>query len=80
MSLDFSFLFCVIRILLICKVQRVLRESVPKKVQKKSGIPEEEKGVWGSQGEKGKFFFSMCLSQYNNVSCSKTCFSLIRTF
>ena len=55
-----------------------MRESVPKKVDKKSGapwrreepgVPEEEKGVWGSQGgEKNKlvffFFFStlFCLN------------------
>ena len=35
---------------------RILRESVPRKVDKKSGVPQEEKRVWGSQGEKGKFF------------------------
>ena len=47
MFLDFSFLFCVIQIMLICKVQRVLRESIsiPKQIDKKSGVPEEEKGV-----------------------------------
>ena len=45
MFLDFSFLFCVIQIMLICKVQRVLRESIPKQTDKKSGVPEEEKGV-----------------------------------
>ena len=27
-----------------------MRESVPRKVDKKSGVPEEEKQVWGSQG------------------------------
>ena len=30
---------------------QVLRESIPREVDKKSGVPEEEKkGVWGSQG------------------------------
>ena len=27
----------------------VLRESIPRQVDKKPGIPEEEKAVWGSQ-------------------------------
>ena len=44
----------------------LLRESVPRQVYKKSGVPEEvkasralekEKGVLGSQGEKDKRFF-----------------------
>ena len=44
----------------------LLRESVPRQVYKKSGVPEEvkasralekEKGVSGSQGEKDKRFF-----------------------
>ena len=44
-----------------------LRESIPRQVDKKSGVPEEERGVWGSQGgsrglefsrkRKGKIFF-----------------------
>ena len=51
-----------------------MRESTPRKVDKKSGVPEEEKGVWGSQGgigvwnsqgggkDKHFFFFSTFLS------------------
>ena len=27
-----------------------VRESIPRQVDKKSGVPKEEKGVWGSQG------------------------------
>ena len=27
-----------------------LRKSIPRQVDKKSRVPEEEKGVWGSQG------------------------------
>ena len=27
-----------------------MRESVPRQIDKKSGVPEEEKGIWGSQG------------------------------
>ena len=37
-----------------------LRESIPRQVDKKSGVPKEEIGVWSSQGgEKGKCFFSL---------------------
>ena len=69
----------------------LLRESIPRQVYKKSGIPEEEErfqSPWkGERGvglsrRKGQTFFStsLCLSQYNNVSCLSTCFSLTRTF
>ena len=35
----------------------VLRESIPRQVDKKSGVPREEKGVWGSQnGDSGLEF------------------------
>ena len=43
-----------------------LRESIPRQVDKKSGVPKEEKGVWGCQGggrglefsrRKGQAFF-----------------------
>ena len=27
-----------------------LRDSIPRQVDKKSGVPEEKKGVWGSPG------------------------------
>ena len=34
-----------------------MRESIPRKVDKKSGVPEEVKGVWGSQrGDRGLEF------------------------
>ena len=46
-----------------------MKESIPRQVDKKSGVPEEEKGVWGSQGgdrglefsrrRKGQTFFSL---------------------
>ena len=50
--------------------------------RKGSGALKKKKGVWGSQGEKDKLFFptSLCGSQYNNVACSRTCFSFLRTF
>ena len=36
-----------------------MRESIPRQVDKKSGVPEEERGVWNSQGGgKDKLFFS----------------------
>ena len=34
-----------------------MRESIPRQVDKKSGVPEEEKGVWGSgRGDRGLEF------------------------
>ena len=37
-----------------------MRESIPRQVDKKSRVPKEEKGVWGSQGGgKDKLFFSL---------------------
>ena len=32
------------------KWKSLMRESIPRQVDKKSRVPEEEKGVWGSQG------------------------------
>ena len=67
-----------------CPFQTV-RDSIPRQVDKKSGVPQEKKGVWGSQGgdrglefsrrRKGQFFFSRLhsLGLYNNnVSCLRT--------
>ena len=35
-----------------------MRESIPRQVDKKSGVPKEEKGIWNSQGGgKGKYLF-----------------------
>ena len=41
-----------------------MRESIPRQVDKKSRVPEEDRGVWNSQGGgKGKcLFFSLSLS------------------
>ena len=54
----------------------LLTESIPRQVDKKSRVPEEEKGVWGSQswnsqggGKENIFFFSTFLSHVK-------CFSL----
>ena len=50
-----------------------MRESFPRQVDKKFGVPEEEKGVWGSQGgdrglefsrrRKGQTFFTTFFSK-----------------
>ena len=41
-----------------------MRESIPGQIDKKSGVSEEEKGVWGSQGGgKDKDLFSTFLSK-----------------
>ena len=65
--------------IILLKEKGGMRESIPRWVDKKSRVPEERKGFWGSQGgEKDKhFFFSTlpCISQYNNVSCWRICFS-----
>ena len=38
----------------------LVRESIPRQVDEKSGVPEEERGVWGSQGGgKDKLFFPL---------------------
>ena len=60
---------------------RLIRRPGSPKRRKESGALGKEKGVWNSQGEKDKHFLStcVCLSQYNNVCCSRTCFSSTRT-
>ena len=40
----------------IINAELLMRESIPRQVDKKSGVPEEEKGVWGSQGDRGLEF------------------------
>ena len=42
--------------IILLKEKGGMRESIPRQFEK-SRVPKEEKGVWGSQGEKGKFFF-----------------------
>ena len=60
---------------------RLISPGSPRR-RKGSRALKKRKGVWGSQGEKDKLFFptSLCGSQYNNVACSRTCFSFLRTF
>ena len=60
--------------IILLKEKGGMKESIPRQVDKKSGVPEEERGVWGSQGgdrglefsrrRKGQmsFFFSTFLS------------------
>ena len=60
-----------------------VRESISRQVDKKTGVPKQEKGVWGSQGG-GKdkwffvfvFFFLFSLSTFLSLSRIKYCFSL----
>jgi len=53
----------------------LVKESFPRQVDKKTGVP-KERGVWNSQGgRKDNFFFFplRSLGLYcNNVSCSRT--------
>ena len=36
--------------IILLKEKGGMKESIPRQVDKKSGVPEEEKGVWGTQG------------------------------
>ena len=44
--------------IIVLKEKWGMRESIPRQVDKKPGVPKEERGVWNSQGEgKDKLFF-----------------------
>ena len=55
------------------KNDKEMRKSIPRQIDKKFGVPEEEKGVWGSQGGdrglqfsrrgKGRMVFSTLLTK-----------------
>ena len=59
--------------IILLKEKGGMRESIPRQVKKKSRVPEEEKGVWGSQGgdrclefsrrRRGQMFFPTFLSK-----------------
>jgi len=59
--------------IILLKEKGGMRESIPRQVEKKSRVPEEEKGVWGSQGgdrglefsrrRRGQMFFPTFLSK-----------------
>ena len=66
-----------------------MKDLILRNVDKESGVLKEEgvQSPWGRRGQglsrrrKGQTFSTLlCLSQYNNVSCLRTCFSLTRTF
>ena len=67
-----------------------MRESVPRQVDKKSGVPKEEKGVWGSERgdrglefskrRKGQTFFPVFLSKDYVTTMYPACFSFLKTF
>ena len=60
---------------------RLIRSPGSLRRREGSGAFKEETGIWSSQGGKKDIFSTLfCFSQYNNVSCSRTCFSLARTF
>ena len=44
---------------------RIFRESILQQVDKMSRVPQEEKGVWGSQGEKYKHSLIHCFVLVN---------------
>ena len=69
----------------------IVIESITRELDKKSRFPKEKRRVrspwvgervWGCQEEKDKCYFLHCfvLLNYNKVSCSRTYFSLTRTF
>ena len=67
-----------------------MRESIPRQVDKKSGVPEEEKGVWGSgRGDRGLEFSKRrkgqtspptFLSKDYITTMYLACFSFLKTF
>ena len=43
--------------IILLKEKGGMKESIPRQVDKKSGVPEEDRGVWGCQGgDKGLEF------------------------
>ena len=53
--------------IILLKEKGGMRESIPRLVDKKSGVPGEEKGVWNSQGEKDKCSFLHCFVLVNII-------------
>ena len=63
-----------------------MRESIPRQIDKKSGVPKEEKGAWGSQSgdralefsrrRKGQTSFFLSLSTFLSLTHIKTFLSL----
>ena len=51
--------------IIVLKEKGGMRESIPRQDDKKSRVPEEEEGVWGSQGEKDKHSFLHCFLLVN---------------
>ena len=49
-----------------------LREPIPRQIDKKSGVPEDEKGVWGSQrgGKDKHFYFSSTFVSLSHIKRS----------
>ena len=50
-----------------------MRESIPRQVDKKSGIPKEERAMWGSQrGRKNKHLFFFFFPLHSLVLVTKS--------
>ena len=54
-------------------LSHLVKESIPGQVDKKSGVPEEEIGVWNSRGKDKRLFFP---STFLSLSHVKQFFSL----
>ena len=61
--------------IILLKEKGGMREPIPRQVDKKSGVPKEEKGVWGSQSgdrslefsrRKGQTFFPSTFLSFSN--------------
>ena len=67
-------MFCLAFSSFWCCSPSILRESIPRQVDKKFGVPKEERGIWGSQvGGKDKcLFFSLHSLVFSSIpiSCS----------
>ena len=55
--------------IILLKEKGGMRESIPRQIDKKSRVPKEEKGIWGSQGEKDKYFFLYYFVLVNITKC-----------
>ena len=59
------------------ELREMVRESIPRQIDKKSRVPKEEKGIWGLEaetgvwnsqgGEKDKCFSSSTVLQFSSV-------------
>ena len=62
--------------IILFKEKGGMRESIPRQVDKKFGVPKEEKGVWGSQSRDRDLEFS----RRRKGQTSQTSFFFLSTF